>query len=547
LCPDTPAIYVIPPSELGESIGIESQEDIIDSSLEDSDISRDKTLPTALPYKETNQLENQDPNQETVPDIEYQDPSTPDGFKSPTQSKSESTDTIEICEPQIPRPNSYCSVYTIPADLFQEEELEVTSLSEEPVTPRIQSRRNSTNPETQELEVTSLLSEEPVTARIQSRRNSINPETQTLRSRQNSITPAVEPEEIIISNRNSIAPEILFENEEEPETESEDKPIMTETKSILKCIGVVTIPILVLAVAMMASSFHVVEEGHVGIYFKQGALQETHGMPGFNVKAPFVTTVYQIVVRPETDTMPSIISITKDGIQNTFNDVQVISLVPQEKVVPLIRQYGMEFKNALVFDRISEELKIYCAGHNIDDVYNTKFLEISPHVLNETRKSIERLSNGSVHIINLVIPKPDIPLDIAENYKQVKVQWTEQLVASQQQKTEEIRKETERMKAIADVNRTKDVLEVELQKELLQKEADKNVSEIQNSIIKLAEENLADIAKYKKEQEAEANKALYTPEYVQLNLASKLSDNTKMYFSGESSPLGAVMDKILGN
>ena len=79
----------------------------------------------------------------------------------------------------------------------------------------------------------------------------------------------------------------------------------------------------------------------------------------------------------------------------------------------------MEFKNALVFDRIAEELKIYCAGHNIDDVYNTKFLEISPHVLNETRKSIERLSNGSVHIINLVIPKPDIPLDIAENYKQV--------------------------------------------------------------------------------------------------------------------------------
>ena len=49
-------------------------------------------------------------------------------------------------------------------------------------------------------------------------------------------------------------------------------------------------------------------------------------MPGFNVKAPFVTTVYQIVVRPETDTMESIISITKDGIQNTFNDVQVTNL-----------------------------------------------------------------------------------------------------------------------------------------------------------------------------------------------------------------------------
>ena len=40
-------------------------------------------------------------------------------------------------------------------------------------------------------------------------------------------------------------------------------------------------------------------------------------------------------------------------------------------------------------------------------------------------------------MLNLVIPKPDIPRDIAMNYKAVKVQWTEQLVATQQQKTEE--------------------------------------------------------------------------------------------------------------
>ena len=51
--------------------------------------------------------------------------------------------------------------------------------------------------------------------------------------------------------------------------------------------------------------------------------QDIHGMPGFNVKAPFVTTVYQIVIRPETDTMDTIVSITKDGIQNTFNAIQV--------------------------------------------------------------------------------------------------------------------------------------------------------------------------------------------------------------------------------
>ena len=43
-------------------------------------------------------------------------------------------------------------------------------------------------------------------------------------------------------------------------------------------------------------------------------------------------------------------------------------------------------------------------------------------------------------MLNLVIPKPNIPNDIANNYKRVKVQWTEQLVATQQQKTEAIKK-----------------------------------------------------------------------------------------------------------
>lgn len=126
------------------------------------------------------------------------------------------------------------------------------------------------------------------------------------------------------------------------------------------------------------------------------------------------------------------------------------------------------------------------------------------------------------------------------------MQWTEQLVATQQQETEKIRKETERMKALADANRTKDVLEIELQKELLQKEAEKNMSEIQNEIIKRAEENLANVNAYKKEKEAEANKQLYSQEYIALELSKSMSQNTKFYFSGETSPLGAVMDKILG-
>ena len=64
---------------------------------------------------------------------------------------------------------------------------------------------------------------------------------------------------------------------------------------------------------------------------------------------------------------------------------------------------------------------------------------------------VNRLNEtDSIRIINLVIPKPEIPLDIAHNYQQVKVQWTEQLVANQTQKTESIKKQTEMIKVSDD-------------------------------------------------------------------------------------------------
>jgi len=173
------------------------------------------------------------------------------------------------------------------------------------------------------------------------------------------------------------------------------------------------------------------------------------------------------------------------------------------------------------------------------------FLDVAPYVKSKVVSHVETLLNGSITIVNLVVPKPDIPADIAQNYKQVKVQWTQQLVAVQEQKTEEIKKQTELMKALADANREKEVLEVELEKNLLMKEAEKNVSLIKNDITKAEQENLANVEAYKKEKAAEANEKLYTDKYVQLETSKYLSTNTKFYFSGETSPLGALLAKII--
>ena len=306
-----------------------------------------------------------------------------------------------------------------------------------------------------------------------------------------------------------------------------------------------TIVALALIIGMLAHSLHHIDEGHVGVYFKNGALQDTVGNPGLNTMTPWVSTYEQITIRPRSEIVNSFNAVTKDAIQITFHDVEVISSVPQEHVLWLVKKFGVNFRTVLVFDRLREEVKKYAFSHDIDDVYNERFLEMSELVIAETTKNIERLAQGKIEIINLIIPKPEIPKDIAANYQKVKVEWTEKLVAEKEQEKIQVRKETEELKAIADANRLKAVKKIDIEKQILQKEAEKNISAIENERYRLEEENKANVLKYKKEKEAEGNKLVFTDEYLKIHMSQVFSNNSKLYFSGDDTPFGAIFNKLI--
>jgi len=315
---------------------------------------------------------------------------------------------------------------------------------------------------------------------------------------------------------------------------------------VCKIVSTVMVVVVSIIIACTIDSYHKIHEGYVGIYFKHGALRDRVTEPGVHFLFPFLEDYKEVKIRPETIHLEPVLAITKDGIENTFREITVITTITKEKLIFMIKKYGMEFKRTLVVDRIKEDLRIFCANHTIDEVYNSMFLDIVENVKVNVKSSIKRLGDEGIQILNLVIPKPEIPSDIAHNYKQVKVQWTEQLVATQQQKTEKIKKETEEMKAIADAERQKAVLEITIEERILEKRGEEEVSTINNIIKMKAENNQADIEKYKLESEAAANNKLYTKEYIQLNLAKSLANNTKYYFSGQQSEMGAIFNRILG-
>ena len=236
------------------------------------------------------------------------------------------------------------------------------------------------------------------------------------------------------------------------------------------CYGSLAIVFLavVITIIMLAEGYHKVEQGTVGIYYVGGALDDEVTRPGIHYSNPVWTTVKFIPIQSRTDTLPAINTVTKDGIENKFHDVEVITSVKSEAVIALLKKYGLQFHKTLVADRVVEEIRLFCANHTIDEVYNTLFLDMVATVEMKVKNTISELGENGITLHHLTIPKPDIPGSIAENYKAVKVQWTEQLVAKQQQKTEQIKKDTEQLKALADAERQKKVLEIDLLKQLLQ-------------------------------------------------------------------------------
>ena len=73
---------------------------------------------------------------------------------------------------------------------------------------------------------------------------------------------------------------------------------------------------------------------------------------------PFIDDYKEVKIRPETHLMTPVKAITKDGIQNTFREINVITTVRKDKLIFMAKKFGVDFKKSLIFDRIKEDLRL---------------------------------------------------------------------------------------------------------------------------------------------------------------------------------------------
>uniref|UniRef100_A0A7N9AT77 Erlin-1 n=1 Tax=Mastacembelus armatus TaxID=205130 RepID=A0A7N9AT77_9TELE len=305
---------------------------------------------------------------------------------------------------------------------------------------------------------------------------------------------------------------------------------------------------------MLHSSIHKIEEGHLAVYYRGGALLTTPNGPGYHIMLPFITTYRSVQTTLQTDEIKNVPCGTSGGVMIYFDRIEVVNmlvptagtdvlisfivkvslLVDSSRFVDIVRNYTADYDKTLIFNKIHHELNQFCSVHTLQEVYIELFDIIDENLKTALQKDLNVMAPG-LTIQAVRVTKPKIPESIRRNFELMEAEKTRLLITAQTQKVVEKEAETERKKAIIEAQKMAQVAEIQFQQKVMEKETEKRISEIEDAAFLAREKAKADAEYYTAAKFAEANTLKLTPEYLELMKYQAIAANSKIYF-GQDIP-----------
>ncbi|KAA8532903.1 hypothetical protein F0562_032980 [Nyssa sinensis] len=293
------------------------------------------------------------------------------------------------------------------------------------------------------------------------------------------------------------------------------------------------------------SILHQVPEGHVGVYWRGGALLKTVTDPGFHLKLPLITNFEPIQVTLQTDLVRDIPCGTKGGVMINFEKIEVVNRLHKDNVYDTLHDYGVHYDNTWIYDKIHHEINQFCSAHSLQQVYIDMFDQIDEKMKDALQADCTRYAPG-IEIISVRVTKPSIPESIRRNFEQMEEERTKVLIAVERQRVAEKEAETQKKIAISEAEKYAHVSKIQMEQKLMEKDSSRKQEEISNEMYRAREKSLADANFYRTLKEAEANKLKLTPQYLELKFIEAIANNSKIFF-GNKVPNMILDQRLLGN
>ncbi|XP_028761929.1 erlin-2-B-like [Neltuma alba] len=335
-------------------------------------------------------------------------------------------------------------------------------------------------------------------------------------------------------------------NQPRPPTQTSDSSsILTVFLPFIAIAAMILIPSSPSSFKNSLSILHQVPEGHVGVYWRGGALLKTITEPGFHLKMPFITQYEPVQVTLQTDMVTDIPCGTKGGVMINFEKIEVVNRLHKEYVYETLLNYGVHYDKTWIYDKIHHEINQFCSSHSLQQVYIDVFDQIDEKMKDALQVDCTRYAPG-IEVISVRVTKPTIPDSIRRNFEQMEEERTKVLIAVERQKVSEKEAETSKKMAISEAEKNANVSKILMEQKLAEKEGSRRQQEIENLMYLEREKSLADADFYRVTKEAEANRLKLTPEFLELKFIEAIADNTKIFF-GDKLPHMIFDQRLLGN
>ncbi|XP_068744765.1 erlin-2-B-like isoform X1 [Montipora capricornis] len=303
--------------------------------------------------------------------------------------------------------------------------------------------------------------------------------------------------------------------------------------------------LLALAGVMFNFSVHKIDEGHVGVYYRGGALLSSTSGPGYHIMIPFLTSFRSVQTTLQTDEVKNVPCGTSGGVVIYFDRIEVVNILEASSVFDIVRNYTADYDKALIFNKIHHELNQFCSAHPLQEVYIDLFDQIDENLRTALQQDLLAMAPG-LRVQAVRVTKPKIPESIRRNYEAMEGEKTKLLIAQQKQKVIEKEAETERKKAVIEAEKAAQVSKIQFDQKIMEKESQKKMSEIEDSVHLAKMKARADAEYYTAMKLAEANKLKLTPEYLEQMKFNAIASNTKIFF-GPSIPSVFVDSNVLSS
>ena len=198
-----------------------------------------------------------------------------------------------------------------------------------------------------------------------------------------------------------------------------------------------------------STALHKVDEGHVAVYYRGGALLQDIAFPGFHMMMPVLTTYKTIQTTLQTDEVKDVPCGTSGGVMIYFERIEVVNVLSRGAVYDIVRNFTADYDKPLIFDKVHHELNQFCSAHTLQEVYIDLFDKIDENLKFALQGDLSVMAPG-LNVISVRVTKPKIPEAIRKNYELMESEKTKLLISTQRQRVVEKEAETERKKAVID-------------------------------------------------------------------------------------------------